>query len=244
MATDQIRAKAVSVTGETPKDPLGVDGPSESHYSSPRTHRRIVEWVPSCPTHGEVRVYAHIGDAAFGADAWLDGVRRGNTFVTNGPMLELEVERKQIGDTLRLDQAREVAVSGSANSQFPLDRVELVYNGKVLTTAALTENGTRATISARVKLNRSGWLALRAAGPGHPDHPVGRQDAHTSPIYVEVAGKPAASREDAKFFLKWIDRLSLALRVRDRVPNEQLRQHVQSQLEAARQVYSEIAERN
>jgi hypothetical protein len=40
----------------------------------------------------------------------------------------------------------------------------------------------------------------------------------------------------------WIDRLSLALRLRDRVPNDELRKHVQNQLEAARAVYVKVAE--
>jgi hypothetical protein len=63
-----------------------------------------------------------------------------------------------------------------------------------------------------------------------------------SPIYVEVAGKPATSREDAEFFLQWIERLSVATRVRDRIPSAALRKHVEEQLEAARGVYAKMAQ--
>jgi hypothetical protein len=59
---------------------------------------------------------------------------------------------------------------------------------------------------------------------------------------VEVDGKPAASRTDAEYFLKWLDRLALAGRLRDRIPTPQLKQHVEGQLEAARQVYVRIAQ--
>jgi hypothetical protein len=67
-------------------------------------------------------------------------------------------------------------------------------------------------------------------------------EAHTSPVYIEVAGKPAASRDDAEYFLKWIDRLSLFIRQRERIPSPQLKQHVESQLEAARGIYVHIAQ--
>lgn len=64
-------------------------------------------------------------------------------------------------------------------------------------------------------------LALRTSGSGHLDHPVGSLGVHASPIYVRVSGSPAGARADAEMFLKWIDRLSLALRLRDRVPNDE-----------------------
>ena len=99
-----------------------------------------------------------------------------------------------------------------------------------------------AKLDGPVRLDKSGWLSLRASGPGHADHPVGSLDAHTSPIYVQLTGSPSGTREDAAYFLKWIDRLSLALRLRDRVPNDAMRQHIQTQLESARAVYSKIVE--
>ena len=121
-------------------------------------------------------------------------------------------------------------------------KVEVIYNGEVVATVPLSDSKQQATLEKSFKLDRSGWLALRASGPGHLDHPVGALDAHTSPIYVQLAGSPSGARTDAEIFLKWIDRLSLALRLRDRVPNDDLRKHVQNQLEAARAVYLKIAE--
>ena len=88
----------------------------------------------------------------------------------------------------------------------------------------------------------SGWVSLRAQGPGHPDHTGGLLEAHTSPVYIEAAGRPVASREDAEYFMKWIERLSLFLRLRDRIPSAELKQHVESQLEAARTVYLKIVQ--
>ncbi len=91
-----------------------------------------------------------------------------------------------------------------------------------------------------VRIERSGWLALVASGPPHADLPAGKLYAHTSPVYVRVAGKPAGSRADAEYFLAWIDRLEAAIRQRDRIPSDPLKNHVADQLNAARAVYHRI----
>ncbi len=129
-----------------------------------------------------------------------------------------------------------------AQSHFPITKVEVIYNGEVIANVPISESKQQAALEKPIKLDRSGWLSLRASGPGHVDHPVGSLDAHTSPIYVHVAGSPLGSRADAEYFLKWIDRLSLALRLRDRVPNDEQRKHVLNQLEAVRAVYLKIAQ--
>jgi TolB protein len=175
-------------------------------------------------------------------EGWIAGLKAGRSFVSNGPLLEFALENSTIGDTLTLDATRTVRVRASVKSQFPMQKFELIYNGKVVLAGDLNNGRTFGTLDSEIKLDRSGWLSCRASGPGHQDHPNGTLDAHTSPIYVTVAGKPTASKADAECFVKWIDRLSLAIRVRDRIPNDQLRKQVQDQFEAARAIYLKIAE--
>jgi hypothetical protein len=91
-----------------------------------------------------------------------------------------------------------------------------------------------ATLEQTVRIDRSGWLCFRAYAQ---DRTLG----HTSPIYVTVAGKPAASAKDAQYFLQWIDRLEAKLNERNRLPSPALRAHVESQLSAAREVYRKVA---
>jgi WD40 repeat protein len=189
---------------------------------------------------GGDRVYVKI-DGPFTYPQWIEGLRAGRSFVTNGPMLELVVADSSLGETIRLSGPEEVHVSAQTTSQFPLAAMELIYNGRVVATGQLDDAKCSGTIEQTLKLDRGGWLMLRATGPGHADHPFDRQEAYTSPIYVELEGKPHRSRDDALFFLKWIDRLALAIRLRDRLPRPALREHVQEQFEAARNVYREIA---
>jgi hypothetical protein len=63
--------------------------------------------------------------------------------------------------------------------------------------------------------------------------------AHSNPIYVEMPGRPFDAREDAKYFLAWIDRLDADLKKRDRIPVEP--EHVQKQLDDARAFYRSLA---
>ena len=133
--------------------------------------------------------------------------------------------------------AASVRVTASAKSRVALDRVELVANGSVIQTLELEADSLSARFDGKVPIEHSGWIALRAHGPAHPDI-VREANAHTNPVYVEVEGRsnPLAT-EDASYFLKWIDRLENDLEARDRIPNERLWKHVRGQLDGARDYY-------
>jgi hypothetical protein len=189
---------------------------------------------------GGDRAYVKI-DGAFSYAAWNDGLRQGRSFVTNGPMIDWTVDGKPPGAVIRLADPGDVHVVGVVRSQFPLNGAELIVNGTSAAPAQLSADKCTASIDRRVRLERGGWLALKATGPGQPEESIAPLFAHSNPVYVEMAGRPYDCREDAAFFLKWIDRLALALRLRNRVPNEALRKHVQEQLDAARKVYVELS---
>ena len=55
--------------------------------------------------------------------------------------------------------------------------------------------------------------------------------AHTSAVYVEAAGYPVRSPEDAEYFIRWIDRLWQDVRKRNRIPTGQ-QPHVEKQIAA------------
>jgi hypothetical protein len=137
-----------------------------------------------------------------------------------------------------------VKVTARAWWQLPLRRAELVRDGKVIAAKEIATDGPQELDwEQEVPFERSGWLALRTSGPPHADNPGGEAYAHTSPVYVEVAGHPPAARADAQFFVEWINRLEIALRERDRIPTAVEKAHVAAQLEAARAVYAKIAAR-
>jgi hypothetical protein len=165
----------------------------------------------------------------------------GRSFVTSGPMLEFTVNGSEPGGVLKLGEKPKVRVKARARSQFPLAKAEVIYNGWVVATAALSDDRLTAALDQELTLDRGGWVAFRASGPGTADTPTGSLNAHTNPVYVEAGGAVYRSAAEARAFLNWIDRFELLLRVRDRFPTPQHRQQAQEQLEAARQVYARIA---
>jgi hypothetical protein len=198
---------------------------------------RIRGWLP-----GGERAYVKIDDP-FTYEKWIAGLRAGRSFVTNGPMLDLSVEGKGIADTVHLAGAGEIQVKGVASSQFPLSRVELLYNGAIVAASGGMGDGLPTKLEKRIRIDGSGWLALRASGPAVPEIQGEMVLAHTSPVYVLVADKPGGSAEDARYFLQWIDRLALALQERDRFPDHRSRDGVFAEIEEARKVYRGIIDR-
>jgi hypothetical protein len=189
---------------------------------------------------GGDRVYVHTGGGLDYA-AWIDGLKAGKSFVTSGPMLTFTVNGEETGATLKLGDKPKVRVTASARSQFPLTKAELVHNGKVIATAKFADDKLSASLDQDVTLERGGWLAFRADGPGTPDTLTGAQNAHTNPVYIEANGTTYRSADEAKAFLKWIDQFEVLLRTRDRFPTPKLREQALEQLEAARAVYVKIA---
>jgi TolB protein len=196
---------------------------------------RIVSKLP-----GSDRVYVQV-DGPFTYQGWIDNLKAGRTFVTNGPMIQFKVNDKLPGETIELRPGDSLQVLGTAVSQYPLNRLEIVINGQVAATIKGQEGSGTISIDQAIPIEESGWIALRVDGPQHPDHPGRSLFAHTSPVYLNVPGKPVSARVDAEYFLKWIDRLASAVEERNRIPGRR-KPLVKAQLDAARVVYRKLAE--
>lgn len=137
--------------------------------------------VPWGGTIGEQRLYAYTGDQPFSADAWFEAVRRGRTFVTNGPMLELSVDDAMPGDELVVAENRKLRVRakawGDPERTLPL-RLEIIRHGEVLRTVEPQEPGQKElTLDFELEAGAGYWLAARAIG-------TDEAMAHTTPVYV------------------------------------------------------------
>jgi hypothetical protein len=167
--------------------------------------------------HGPVgleRVYVHAGPV-LDHHHFLAGLQAGRTFVTNGPLLSLTVAGRGPGEDLPLPAPRSLPVHVTLRSIVPVDHLEIVVNGQVVQSIALRGDRTAADTTVPVAVAASGWLVLRARGDG-PREPV--LDlypfASTSPVYVTVQGAPARSAEDARFFVRWVDRVTRTVAAR------------------------------
>jgi hypothetical protein len=182
---------------------------------------------------GGDRAYVRL-DGAFSYAAWVQGLKAGRSFVTNGPMLEFTANEKVLGETIVLAAPGDVRVQAHADAAASLSRIDVLHNGVSVAEGQVDPGGRSARLDRVVRIETSGWLGARVYGDG------GAQ-AHTSPIYVDVSGKAPSSKADATFFLEWIDRLEATFVADDRAPSQELRAHVKRQLDAARAVYRKAA---
>jgi hypothetical protein len=152
------------------------------------------------------RVFVKQEDALDEED-FLMKMKRGKSFISNGPIIGFTVEGKTSGDSIQLKN-KTVNYSAFLRSPVPIDHFEIVWNGKVLATHTLPGDRTSADVKGSFKLSGSGWLVLRAWNEkGHPDIFDMYPYASTNPVYVLGKEKNSDQKVAAEFFLKWVSRL-------------------------------------
>jgi hypothetical protein len=157
-----------------------------------------------------VRAFVRI-DGEFSTESWCQGVRAGRTFVTNGPMLSLDVTHEGTayapGDEIKAHAGDTVRIEAQAGSIFQMERVELLVNGHTVESTASADGVRQASLTYEFAVDSSCWVALRAIGAKDERVMDDYVFSHTSPVYVTVDGKPQRSPDDAAYFADWIDRL-------------------------------------
>jgi hypothetical protein len=179
---------------------------------------------------------------------WLDGLKGGRSFVTNGPMPTLEVEGKGPGETYELAAAGKVRVSATVESYVPFDKIEVVVNGEVAAHEEIAAGDTAGVrvrhLDVEVPIGRSSWVALCVRGPDHPLVFDGPAWAHTSPVYVEVAGRRIASRRDAEYFVGWIEQMLRVVAARDAFARAEDRRRVETLFRGAQDEFRKMVDAN
>ena len=220
------------------------------------------------------RTYAQVPRLKPDHDAFLDALKRGHTFATNGPLLGFTLNDKGPGDELALngaDTTTKVAASLAANkprkknrgvphvspplrgagnahlrvwlrSIVALDHLEFVCNGRVVQTFKLSEGNTSADSDTTIPVNQTGWCLLRAYADSAREPVLDIYPyATTSPVYVTVPGAPLQSKDDAAYFLAWINRVQDAAEKFPDYNSTAEKQHVLDVLTRAHDVYEPLA---
>ncbi|OHE88079.1 MAG: hypothetical protein A3G75_02940 [Verrucomicrobia bacterium RIFCSPLOWO2_12_FULL_64_8] len=156
---------------------------------------------------GSNRLYARVGEHA-GYDGWLEGLKAGNGFITNGPILRFDVEGHVPGEVVPIEQPHRARARVSVRSLYPFPTLEIVMNGRVVAskwTAKLAELATEKDwetppngvfemeLSTEVDLDKSCWLAARVAEDTAWKRRIMPRGltvfAHTNPVYFSVKGQ-------------------------------------------------------
>jgi hypothetical protein len=151
------------------------------------------------------RVYARL-DEPLTERSWLAALEKGRTFISNGPLLDFEVNGKRIGDALDVTGGVDLVVKGRAQGRLDFQSIELIHNGKVIAQAPAKAGGGHfeAELKHTLRTGQPGWLALRIPSRANARNEAVRNEcgeilfAHTSPIHLEAHGKlhrdPAAAK--------------------------------------------------
>jgi hypothetical protein len=136
---------------------------------------------------GAVRTYAQLQTGAeLTYSNWIEAVRAGRTFVTDGPLLRFTVNDEGPGNVVDLPAGGgRVRVRAEVRSLRPMDRLEIVVNGQARATASAAGMPSQAVLDLDLPQERSCWIAARAWSEKN-SHCC----AHTSPVYVQVADRP------------------------------------------------------
>lgn len=140
---------------------------------------------------GALRIYARLSPGEqLSCKTWIEAVRAGRTFITNGPLLSFEVNGHGPGTTIDMGSTSTgVAVKAEARSTAPFDALEVIRDGEIIASAEPTGMPYFASLQIQSPIGDSQWLAARCLG--------GQAFAHTSPVKISVAGRPFCMRQQA-----------------------------------------------
>jgi hypothetical protein len=187
-------------------------------------------------------VYASVVNGPLSSDAWLESLRQGRTFATNGPLLDFSLQGTPVGGTLNLARAGRAGFAARLYSIVPLDHAQVVCNGRVVRELKVAATPGELDVKDTVPLTESGWCLLRAFTT-RARYPVldNFVYATTSPVYVAVGGMKPHSAQDARFFEAWIDHLLKTTSAYPDWNSTAEKAAVLRQLQEARSVYERLA---
>ncbi|MBE3119707.1 MAG: CehA/McbA family metallohydrolase, partial [Candidatus Atribacteria bacterium] len=139
------------------------------------------------------RVYVCLQDG-FTHDSWLEGLKAGRSFITNGPALFLKVNGNIPGSSIPVDGDGSLGVEVTWKWHQPLELLELVWNGEVIASVPISKGNMDGDWRRDIPLREDGWLVARLYSSERDSffQPI---FAHTSPVWVQAGRLSQACRD-------------------------------------------------
>ena len=152
---------------------------------------------------GYGRVFVWLPDG-FSYKAWIDGLRKGRSFVTTGPLLEMNLNEEAPGATLQVISGVRQRLHGRVFSLQPLSKLEVIQDGQVVASLPTPnrpreDGGFYNDYEYEVRVEDSTWVCVRCFEPTEDGR---RRFAHGSPIFLDVPNRPLQPRAEELEFLK------------------------------------------
>ena len=193
---------------------------------------------------GSCRTYVCTFEEGLNMKAWFDGLKEGHAFVSNGPLLQFQVDHHLPGQTVTLpENGGMVEVTMELTSIAPLEKVLLIFNGMVLEEIVLEGDRTHFEYRKKHPVTESGWFHLRAEGTPEERFPLDAiyAQAFTNPVWVTVGDQPVRDKKSAEYSIRWIEKLETIMASDPGWRSQQEKDHVLSQLGEAKEIYLRLA---
>jgi len=144
---------------------------------------------------GYNRAYVHL-DGELTYEKWMEGLRAGRSFITNGPLLRVKANGQLPGHVFAAEKELSIELDAKLEGRDPVESFEIVRDGRIERTVPVKD------ALGRLEFKQSGWFLVRCIAPNEKTF----RFASSAPFYVEIgASKRRISRSSAKFFVDWID---------------------------------------
>ena len=189
---------------------------------------------------GYCRVYVHLREE-FTYASWFRGLKAGRSFATNGPMLFLTVDGHEPSDVIQIPGgakgSRTLKLFAAAVSQDELDRLEVVWKGKVISSITAPPGKHHLIAELELPANETGWFVARVFEK--PAESI--RFAHTSPLFVQVGRSPGIIPQDARYFVTMMDHELEFFRTVSGFRSQADREAMVNMFQKARRVYEQLA---
>ena len=183
------------------------------------------------------RVYVHT-EKEFSYASWIDGMKKGRTYITNGPAVDMLVNDAPIGSTIPLDGGGKLEVEVRFASHYPVVAAEVIADGVVVHRQGYPDGGMhQETVRCELLAERNGWVAARLWGDARDSFDQAIY-AHTSPTYFSCGPSPEGRADDARFFLESIDESLKWIDTVGRYNTDQQREEVRELFRRGREVFA------
>ncbi len=148
--------------------------------------------------------------------AWLAGLRRGQSIITNGPWLEFSVNQAGPGDELNYERPEILNIKARVISRNDFKQLEIIRNGQVFAGIDSRKKDGYYECeysSSDHRHHASEWWAARVSGDDTLKNELGGKTfAHTSPVYVNFKNRPLFDRDTARGVIEEMEKSTKHIR--------------------------------
>jgi hypothetical protein len=176
----------------------------------------------------------------FQYDSWLGSLRKGRSFITNGPAIFLRVENGGPGDVIETQPGRRVDVRVSWLSHYPLQQVDIVQDGEIAASESFPRGTVKGTLRRTLRVDGDSWIAARCSSDFRDScfHPV---YSHTSPVYIKTGRPNGRQAAAARGFIADLDRSLAWIRNQGQYEKREHQEEVVDLFQRSKAVFEQLA---